>query len=70
MTSEGLVTLQTRVPLMAMGGHAEGLAFADPGAGTPISANGIIPLLHFLAAVTKIQERFVVGFRNFSWAPK
>ena len=29
-----------------------------------------IPLLLFLAAVTKIPEGFVVGFQIFAWAPK
>ena len=50
MTSEGLGemfegdsadTCGGKFPLVSMGGRAEGLACADPGARTPISASGI-----------------------------
>ena len=50
MTSEGLGemfegdsadTCGEKFPLVLMGGRAEGLACADPGARTPISASGI-----------------------------
>ena len=49
MTSEGLVemfegdsadTCAKKIPLVSMGGRAEGLACADPGARTPIGASG------------------------------
>ena len=49
MTSEGLGemfegdsadTCSGKFPLMSMGGLAEGLACADPGARTPIGASG------------------------------
>jgi hypothetical protein len=50
MTSEGLgemfegnsaETGAGKFPLVSMGGRAEGLACADPGARTPIGASGI-----------------------------
>ena len=50
MTSEGLGemfegdsadTCGGKFPLMSMGGQAEGLVCADPGARTPIGASGI-----------------------------
>ena len=50
MTSEGLGemfegdsadTSASKFPLVSMGGRAEGLACADPGARNPIGANGI-----------------------------
>jgi hypothetical protein len=57
-------------PLVLMGGRAEGLACADPGARTPIGASGIIPLFSsLLTAVVKIPEGVVVGFQIFAWAP-
>ena len=49
MTSEGLGemfegdsadTCATKFPLVLMGGRADGLACADPGARTPIGASG------------------------------
>ena len=54
MTSEGLGemfegdsadTCGGKFPLVSMGGRAEGLAYADPEARTPIGASGIISLL-------------------------
>ena len=51
MTSEGLGEMfegdsadmcAAKFPLVSMGGRAEGLACADPGARTPIGASGII----------------------------
>ena len=51
MTSEGLGEMfevdsadmcAGKFPLMSMGGRAEGLACADPGAMTPIGATGIL----------------------------
>jgi hypothetical protein len=63
-----------KFPLVSMGGRAEGLACADPGVRTPISASGIfLPIFlffSFLAAVAKIPEGVVVGFQIFAWAPK
>jgi hypothetical protein len=52
MTSEGLGemfegdsadTCARKFPLVSMGGRAEGLTCADPGARTPIGASGIGP---------------------------
>ena len=43
MTSEGLGEMfegAGKFPLVSMGGGAEGLACADPGARTPIGASG------------------------------
>ena len=43
MTSEGLGEMfegAGKFPLVSMGGRAEGLACADPGARTPIGASG------------------------------
>ena len=37
-----------KFPLVSMGGQAEGQLCADPGAGTPIRANGISNLQPFL----------------------
>ena len=54
MTSEGLGEMfegdsadmcAGKFPLVSMGGRAEGLACADPGARTPIGASGILLLL-------------------------
>ena len=51
MTSEGLEVMfegdsadmcAGKFPLMLMGGRAEGLACADPGARTPIRMSGIV----------------------------
>jgi hypothetical protein len=57
-----------------MGGRAEGLACADPGARTPIGASGNFHLFSFLVllvtAVAKTTEGVVVGFQIFAWAPK
>jgi hypothetical protein len=46
--------------LVSMGGQAEGLACADPGARTPISAGGnfIFLLLDFLVPLLKSQKGF------------
>ena len=53
MTSEGLGEMfegdsadmcAGKFPLVSMGGRAEGLACADPGARTPIGASGILYL--------------------------
>ena len=66
-----------------MGGRAEGLPCADPGARTPIGASGnfgpsvavqtVVPLFllsfSLLTWVTKSPEGLVVGFLNFAWAP-
>ena len=38
-------TCAGRFPLVSMGGRAEGLACADPGARTPIGASGILGIL-------------------------
>jgi hypothetical protein len=57
MTSEGLGEMfegesadmcAGKFPLVLMGGRAEGLACADPGARTPISASGILGIFPFL----------------------
>ena len=60
-----------KFPLVSMGGRAEGLACADPGARTPIGANGNFSfLLFFLIPLFKNPEGVVVGFQIFAWAPK
>ena len=55
MTSEGLGemfegdsadTCPGKFPLTSMGGRAEGLACADPGARTPIGASGILVVIN------------------------
>ena len=57
MTSEGLgemsesdsaYTCAGKFPLMSMGGRAEGLARADPGARTPIGVSGNSEDYHFV----------------------
>ena len=68
-------TLARKFPLVSMGGRAEGLACADPGARTPIGASGInlfflLFLSCYLDTVVKTPEGVVVGFQFFAWAPK
>jgi hypothetical protein len=57
-----------------MGGRAEGLMCADPGARIPIGTSGILFSCSFLvlvlATVAKIPEGVVVWFQIFAWAPK
>ena len=62
MTSEGLGEMfegdsadmcAGKFPLVPMGGRAEGLACADPGARTPIGASGIIIIIEALQSLTK-----------------
>jgi hypothetical protein len=38
-----------KFPKVSMGGRAEGLAYADPGAKTPVGASGIFPFLFLLS---------------------
>ena len=45
MTSEGLGEMFEGDSAVSMGGQAEGLACADPGARTPIGASGFLLLL-------------------------
>ena len=64
-----------KFPLTSMGGRAEGLACADPGARTPIGVSGnflhiLIFSLLFLPPLFKITEGVVVGSQIFAWAPK
>ena len=74
MTSEGLGamfegdyadTWAGTFPLLSIGGRAEGLACADPGARTPIGASGnsFFLLLFFLPPLFKTTEGLVVGFQ-------
>jgi hypothetical protein len=65
MTSEGLWEIfeddsgdmcARKFPLMLMGGRAEGLACADPGARTPIGVSGNFSYL------------FQLGVNKFGWA--
>ena len=86
MTSKGLGkmfegdsadTCAGKFPLMSMGGRAEGLACADPGARTPFGASGIflgifpfLLVVVFLPPLFKTTEGVVVGFQIFAWAPK
>ena len=62
MTSEGLGEMfegdsaghfAEKFPLMSMGGQAEGLACADPGARAPIGVSGIL-----LIAVNIVRVRY------------
>ena len=55
-----------KFPLVSMGGRAEGLACADPGARTPIGASGNFS--HFFIPLFKTPEGVVVGFQIFAWA--
>ena len=57
-------TCAEKFPIVSMGGRAEGLACADPGARTPIGASGILGIFLFffsssflvlVAAVAKPQ---------------
>ena len=66
MTSEGLVEMFEgdsadmcggKFPLVSMGGRAEGLACADPGARTPIGASGIMFFM-FLSWLSCFQFQF------------
>ena len=56
-------TLQTRVPgkilLVSMGGQAEALACADPGARTPIGASGIFDMVipHIMTPIYEDPEK-------------
>jgi hypothetical protein len=61
-----------KFPLVTMGGQAEGLACADPGARTPIGTCGIFLFFSgcFLTAVVKIPEGVVVGIQIFAWCPR
>ena len=61
-----------KFPLTSMGGRAEGLACADPGARTPIDVSGISFLFFLLLGppLFKTTEGVVVGFQIFAWAPK
>ena len=53
-----------KFPLVSMGGRAEGLACADPGARTPIGASGNLDLLtrHKFVAVLYVM----IGFKSFN----
>ena len=53
------VTLQTCVPLVSMGGQAEGLAYADPGARTPIGTCGIFTLAIICPIIFSSISHFV-----------
>ena len=65
MTSEGLGVMfegdsadmcAGKFPLVSMGGQAEGLACADPGARTPIGASGIKPMFYFILKCLEARE--------------
>ena len=73
MTSEGLGEMfegdsadmcAGKFPLVSMGGRAEGLACADPGARTPIGASGII-LIRFLDIRPDSALSSILGFNNY-----
>ena len=74
MTSEGLGerfegdskdTCTGKFPLVSMGGQAEGLAYADSGARTPIRAReNFLSFLFF-----SIPEDVDLGFGNFACGP-
>ena len=44
-----------KFPLVSMGGRAEGLACADPGARTPIGANGNFIIIIIIISLTPRQ---------------
>ena len=48
--------------IVSMGGRAEGLACADPGARTPIGASGFFFLLSLSVWLTFLPEEFEVRF--------
>ena len=54
--------------LMSMGGRADGLACADPGALTPIGVSVNWYYFLTLVPVVKIPEGAVVGLLIFVWA--
>ena len=49
-----------KFPLASMGGRAEGLACADPGARTPIGASGICDSYYFSGLFKKILYLIVL----------
>ena len=58
----------SQIPLVSMGGRAEGLACAVPGARTPIGASGIGKYCHTLVAVPSLSiklERVEYSGVNF-----
>ena len=58
-----------KFPLVSMGGRAEGLACADPGARTPIGASGIyfIFLPEFLFIIVRSPFKNLNSFDNPFW---
>ena len=52
-----------KFPLVSMGGRAEGLACADPGARTPIGASGNLVINLFLVVVVVVVHATVVADR-------
>ena len=79
MTSEGLGemfegdsadTCAGKFPLVSMGGRAEGLACADPGARTPIGASGnfrfFFLLFFFSFLLTTAIQNHRRGYRGVS----
>jgi hypothetical protein len=46
-----------KIPLVSMGGLAEGLACADPGARTPITASGILCKSNIICVFTKSERK-------------
>ena len=67
MTSEGLGEMfegdsaemyARKFLLVSMGGRAEGLTCAGPGARTPIGASGNLPSWHWVALRTLVPENF------------
>ena len=56
-----------KFPLVSMGGRAEGLACADPGARTPIGASRIINISEKYGSGAKCTYHFFFGIKsNFS----
>ena len=71
MTSEGLGemfegdsadTCAGKFPLVSMGGRAEGLGCADPGARTPIGASGIVPQIYHHTSLYFSLGLMLIGF--------
>ena len=55
-----------KFPLVSMGGQAEGLACADPGARTPIGASGIFFIVIVGLGPLHINDKQEVNFSNFN----
>ena len=62
-------TFAVKFPPVSMGGRAEGLACADPGARTPIGARGISLCTHQREVETVVEECWREEWRSQSTIP-